>query len=157
MRLLVDCMLLLKLSACIIKKKKKNVKRWIYGNKFIKILTNDAAQKNPTLRNMWWAIHTKENLHEALQTRLSHYRHVYIYTFLLFWLKSFWLKDLVDCLHETLSNPICVYLCQCFQSEWRDMLTLAYVLFAAFYTCQHGFPYFLKCAILLAHSIHHVV
>ncbi len=30
----------------------------------------------------------------------------YMYTFLSFRLKSFRLKDSVDCLHETLSNPI---------------------------------------------------
>ncbi len=54
-------------------------------------------------------------------------RDVYMYTFL-----SFRLKDSVDCLHETLSNPIwCLHVPALFKSGWCcDMRTLAYVLFA---------------------------
>ncbi len=52
--------------------------------------------------------------------------------FLSFRFKSFRLKDSVDCLHETLSNPIwCLHVPALFKSGWRcDMRTLAYVLFA---------------------------
>ncbi len=92
--------------------------------------------------NIYWAA----NQHiKMISERSRDIRHVHMYTFFVIPIEIRWTVYMRRYLIQ-----YGVYMCRRFQSEWRcDMRTLAYVLFAAFYTCQHWVLYFLMCTIFM--------